>query len=372
MHVGELSASGWRFEASHSMIFSSSLAYSSSGRLAYITREAEEQFVVLDGEMQGTGWEGISDELGWSPNGERYSFVGKRGEQMFVAAPDNLWQIEGAPLPRRFAQNGDGSQIAWLTQAKHQELFINGQRFWQAPEFVENPVWSPDAKRMAFAFAGPQGVTISVDGREFGPYPSLNKGTPVWSPNSQRCGWAIQRRGKSVVVIDGEEHVLPFSVVQGGTLVFSPDGSRWALTARTGLLNLKGCIVVDGQSGPVYLGLGTTPPVWNPAGDALAYFVARGLKHTFIVCDGREGQRCTAFIDGSLSWSPDGEIVGCIAQQDGKPCIALEGRNGRSWSLSPEVGFLMRGDKVVFEADHTIRDLGFRTDGAVFGWTADL
>src|SRR5688572_20217024 len=81
--------------------------------------------------------------------------------------------------------------------------------------------------------------------------------------------------------------------------------------ARAGFLNLKGCVVVDGQSGPTYAGLGTTAPVWNPTGQALAYFAITGLKTTFIVCDGRAGQRCTAFVDGSLTWHAAGSMVGC-------------------------------------------------------------
>ncbi len=372
MRVGELSANGWRFESPHSEIFPASLVYSATGRLAYIMREAGQQFIVINGEVKNESWEAISDELGWSSDGQQYSFVGKRGAEIFVVAPDKTWKVVGASLPRRFAQSRDGSQIAWLTQPKHQQLFINGQLHWEAPQLIENPVWSPNGRRLTFAFADERGVTIRVDERDFGPYPSLNKGTPVWSPDSQRCGWVIQRKGKSILVLDGEEFGLPFAVVQGGTLSFSPDGSRWALAAHTGFLNLKGCVVMDGQNGPVYKALGTTAPVWNPAGDALAYFAAQGLKTTFIVCDGREGQPCTAFIDGSLTWNPDGEIVGCIAQQNKQPCLVLEGRDGRSWSVRPETGFLMRGEKVVFDESRSLHDLGFREDGSVFGWTAQF
>lgn len=373
MRVGELSAEGWRYDAPQSEIFPDSLVYSATNRLAYIVREAQQQFVVVDGQTQDGNWDAISDELAWSDDGQNYSFVGKRGKEIFVVGPgDKRWKIEGNPLPRRFAQNRDGSQIAWLAQSKHQQLFVNGQLHWEGPELIEKPVWSPDGKRLAFAFADEKGAAIRVDGRDFGPYTNLLKGSPVWSPDSQRCAWVIQRKGKSVLVIDGEESVLPFSLVQGGTLNFSPDGSRWALAARTGFLNIKGCVVVDGQSGPVYNALGTTPPVWNPAGDAVAYFVALGLKKTFIVCDGREGQHCTSFIDGSLTWNPEGSVVGCIAQQDKQSCIVVEARDGRSWSLRPETGYLMRGNSVAFDEGHGLHDLGFREDGSVFGWTVQF
>ncbi len=368
MRVGELSAAGWRFEDEHEAIFPLGLVYSSSNRLAYVASRAGQQFVVVDGQDENERWDGISDELGWSPNGQSYLFVSQRGAEVFVAGPHGAWPIEGQPLPRRFTQNLDGSQAGWVTQDRHQQLFINGQKCWEAPQIIENPTWSPDGRRLAFAFASEKGVTVRVDGREFGPYPSLNKGTPVWSPDSRRCGWVIQRRGKSVVVVDGEEFGLTFSTVQGGTLSFSPDGSRWALAARAGLLGLKGCVVQDGQAGPVYLALGTTPPVWSPNGYALAYFAGRGIKHTFVVCDGREGQKCTAFIDGSLTWHHEGQVVGCIAQQDGLPCLALEELDGRSWSLKPPQGGLIRAEKVVFDQGRSLHDLGFRTDGSVFGW----
>src|SRR5206468_2250023 len=118
------------------------------------------------------------------------------------------------------------------------------------------------------------------------------------------------------LVLDGEEVELAHSTVQSGTFAFSPNGTRWALTARTGFLKLKGCVVVDGHSGPIYNALGTVAPVWNADGSALAYCAAPGLKTTFIVCDGREGQHSMGFVEGSLTWNPEGTVVGCIAHQD--------------------------------------------------------
>lgn len=137
-------------------------------------------------------------------------------------------------------------------------------------------------------------------------------------------------------------------------------------------MNLKGCIVIDGQRGPAYVALGLRAPAWNPAGDALAYSASCNLTKVVIVYDGREGQRFSAIIDGSLTWNPDGSIVGCIAKQNNQPCLVLEGRDGRSWSLRPETGFLMRGDKVIFDDKHSLHDLGFRENGSIFGWTAQL
>lgn len=86
MRVGELSSDGWRFETPWSEIFAPLLTYSATGRLAYIVREAGQIFVVLDDEAQYEYWDDISDELYWSSDGDRYSYVGKRGTEIFVAS----------------------------------------------------------------------------------------------------------------------------------------------------------------------------------------------------------------------------------------------------------------------------------------------
>lgn len=371
MCVAELSAAGLSLSAPHDEIFPYSLTYSHGGAIAFIARENGSQFAVINGEKQNEIWDGISDELGWCANGQNYSFVGKRGDDICVVTPVNSWKMAGAPIPRRFACNGDGSQIAWITQSRQQQLWRNGELICEATEFLGNPVWSPDGTRIAFAFVTEKGVTVRVDDRDFGPQQvSFYKGEPVWSPNNQRCGWLIKRGSKSILVIDGEEIVLPAKTVQCETLAFSPDGKSWALAARAGFLGLKGRVIINGQSGPIYPALGTTAPVWNAQGDAVAYCMARGLKKTFIVCDGREGQPYGSFIDGSLTWNPGGNAAGCIAQLDGQPVLAIEERDGKSHALRPDDGFLVRGEKLTFDDDRTLHDLACREDGTFFGWTA--
>ncbi len=380
MCVGELSLDGLQLGAPFQEIFPYSLAYSGGGDRAYIARENGAQFAVVNGEKQGEPWDAISDELGWCDEGQTYNYVGKRGDEMFVVGGAQNWKLGGetlpwsgggAPLPRRFAQSPDGSQIAWIVQGRQQQLWRNGEIICEAQSFSGNPVWSPDGARMAFAYAGEKGVTIRVGEREFGPQQvSLYKGEPTWSADSRRCGWLIKRGNQSILVVNGEETVLPAKTVQCETLAFSPDGKGWALAARAGFIGLKGRAIINGESGPIYPALGVTPPAWNAAGDAVAYCAGRNLKTTFIVCDGRDGGHYNAFIDGSLTWNPGGNVVGCIAHRQRQFYVALEERDGRSHALRPETGFLIRGNRLIFDDDRALHDIGCREDGTFFGWTA--
>jgi len=109
----------------------------------------------------------------------------------------------------------------------------------------------------------------------------------VFSPDGSRFAYSARRGGKSRVVCDGKVVAVNNPT---GPLTFSPDSRHLALAAWHGD---KWSIVCDGREGPgfdrtkgPYAGPGR--PVFSPDSRHLAYRADRGDKR-FVVVDGMEG-----------------------------------------------------------------------------------
>ncbi len=368
LQVVRLSTDGIEKDAPYSVVLPSTMRYAPGGRFAYLARQEKSgPFVVVwDGVPESQGYDDVADEFHVSTDGTGYAVIAKRGEAMGIATRQNFWELSREPSTS-ITINHNGTQVAWIVS---KQLFINGKMVREAKEFLGKPLWSSDGTRLAYMATQSNGIYVYVGEEAFGPYDAVSLEPLVWSPNSQHCAWFVQRQGKNFLVLDGTEHKVDAAAIQPGTLSLSPDGQHWALSARAGFLRLKGCVVIDGVAGPIQTALGTHPPVWNSGSDTVAYFSA-GLNKKRIICGTREGEPYKGFVDGSLTWNPQGTIVGGVALGDTGPCIALEDSRGYSGSRAPSEGQLMKSDKVCFSAERTIHDLVMRPDGTVCLWQAD-
>jgi len=167
------------------------------------------------------------------------------------------------------------------------QVLIDGQPSSNVyPEIANNPRFSSDWKRIAFGantareFGDKAEGTglIVVDGKELEPRYEFVR-TIVFSPDGKRLGYEAKRRGKFVVVLDGQES-KEYKVVYPRSLVFSPDSRRFAYRANT---DQGESMVVDGvEHGPYNRIL--TPPTFSPDSRHIVYLAASD-KEQFAVID---------------------------------------------------------------------------------------
>jgi Tol biopolymer transport system component len=95
---------------------------------------------------------------------------------------------------------------------------------------LEDPVFSPDGKRVAFRAMWKYKWIVAVDDGKGEIFDAV--GVPVWSPDSARVAYAAQKDGKWFMVA-GYRRLEAFDEVLTPP-VWSPDGKKVAFGARKG------------------------------------------------------------------------------------------------------------------------------------------
>jgi Tol biopolymer transport system component len=153
---------------------------------------------------------------------------------------------------------------------------------------------------------------------------------PVFSPDGQQIAFISNRGGERGLWTIGREGGVPKRVVTAVVLEYfswSPDGREIVYASPAG--NLPGLSIVTVADGRVRrlptLG-GASSPAWSPIGDAIAYLEPPGSgpanPHLRFV-NGR-GEAIGAaladdpfFLNGFLSWSPDGQRLAAVRSPGG-------------------------------------------------------
>jgi WD40 repeat protein len=131
--------------------------------------------------------------------------------------------------------------------------------------------------------------------------------------NGCRIAWAERRGAKWAVVIDGQVGPEYNGI---GDIVLSPDGKYVAYGAKRNkwFVN-KWFVVIDGQAGPEYDGIGNI--VFGPDGKHVAYGARRNKRFAnkwFVVIDGQAGPEYDGI--GNIVFGPDGKHVAYEARRN--------------------------------------------------------
>lgn len=174
----------------------------------------------------------------WSRTGE-VAYRGAGGEGIFVGhrkvADDGAmpaWSRDG-----RLAYVGSGGAVSVLSRGRAQVVDARHSR-------TANPTWSPDGRRLAYAFVDDETRTggIAVDGRvvfhEDG-Y-GLEAG-PSWSPDGKRLAFDD---GTNLDVVDLAGRVTTIAPVAARDLAWSPRGDVIAIAEgdRVAVVDLHGAV----------------------------------------------------------------------------------------------------------------------------------
>ena len=229
-----------------------------------------------------------------------------RRDLLVVDPAEALWVLPVSGGPARRLGNLRGGMAVWspdgrsILFAQGRALYVGDadgaltQKLLEMPNYVEEPRWSPDGKRIRFTcpVSGPtyQVAIWEVDASGANPHPLF----PGWSHSSRRGHWSPDGR---------------YFLFQSPT-----DWNLWAVEEKRGL-RLRQGRPVQLTSGPIRFG----PPFPIPDGKQL-YSVGQFRRGELMRYDGAS-RRFVPFLGGisadQVDCSRDGQWVAYVAYPEG-------------------------------------------------------
>ena len=204
----------------------------------------------------------------------------------------NVGRLLPGAAPASLSVSPDGKRVAYFRKS------LDGKKWTLVVDDVEgepydgvsqnNPLFSPDSRRVAYAAESGSRKLAVVDGREGKDYDAV--GDITFSPDSQRVAYMAAQADERFMILDGAEQPLRFDALHASGPIFSPDSQRVGYAAKRGA---KWLVVIDGVAGAEYDGAGGL--AFSPDSRRWAHFANRGAK-SLVVLNGSE----SAEYDGIL------------------------------------------------------------------------
>ncbi|HOD81346.1 MAG TPA: NPCBM/NEW2 domain-containing protein [Phycisphaerae bacterium] len=157
---------------------------------------------------------------------------------------------------------------------------------------------------------------------EEGTWDAIARGSLACPPGqAKRLDYVACRGGKWSAVISGRPGP-PFDEI--GTILYSPDGDRYAYAARNGP---RVCLVVDGQAGPSFEGVQYPLNVFSPDGKTVVY-AARTPTSSVLMVDGKQVASYDRIDAASIVFSPDARHLAFAAGTKDKSFVVLDSKAG--------------------------------------------
>lgn len=144
------------------------------------------------------------------------------------------------------------------------------------------------------------------------------------SPDGKRIAGVIVRGERWTVLVDGTESP-GYEGVVNDSIHFSPDSKHVAYGAKR---DGKGIIVVDGKEFSSGLACSSGFPVFSANSAHFLYLVAHPESRLSVGMDGKEGKIWDSIMQGSLTFSPDGEHYVYVAKNGDASRVVLNGVAG--------------------------------------------
>ncbi|RPI79030.1 MAG: hypothetical protein EHM45_04395 [Desulfobacteraceae bacterium] len=373
-------------------------------RVAFVVREDDHEFVVVDGKKGKKYREIMEGTLSFSPDSESVVYGARLGGELGEVTVDGKKET-----PVSVRKHGD---VIWSPDKKRtayqivmgDSIFITGEKLrmvvdgeemdqYEYDELIEGPVFSPDGKRVAYAVKAGEKCFAVVDGKGHDPYDVISSGTLGFSPDSGKVFYeAITIKGNSIydwlhfavvdgtdgkqygaigrivcgpdgkhmayrailnkeefLVIDGKEQSVA-GEIQESTLVFSPDGKKTAyiIKEKSGWFSQA---VIDGKAGKPYPVI-KNGPCFSPDSKRVAYVVQANEKE-FVVVDGKEEKGYDEIVNDSFKFSADGKrIAYAVKTAPDNFCVIVDGIEGKPYEqiANGALFFSPDGKRVVYRA----------------------
>lgn len=250
---------------------------------------------------------------------------GASGEIVYTGKVSYEYPFTG--VTEVFLMDGDGSGQRQLTDLGDR---TSPTRSWDGLANLEDPVLSPDGRRIAFVAQAERGrnrelYAMDADG---GNKVRLTDndgfdGDPAFSPDGRRIAFVSARDGSDDVYVMGADGSNPARLTTGAADVrdpaFSPDGRRIAFVGGpSGNLDVH-VIDADGSNGTRLTDndVDDWNPAFSPDGRRIAFVSLRRHGGTWnqdvyaVDADGRDEQRLTRHPrkDDDPTFSPDGRRI---------------------------------------------------------------
>lgn len=298
--------------------------------VTYMAKRADKRFVVVDGKTRGVPTGSVS-RLFLTPDGKHVAYIDMTAMPFqFILDGEPLLDLPGFQptrlLSASIAFSPGPTRVAYIAGPHQQMVVVDGE---PGPKFdwignglgnhrayrIDPPVvFSPNGKRVAYVAGVRRQQVLVLDGQRFDEFEPV--ANPVFSPDSGRVAFAAQKGTKQVMVVANRAGV-PYDSVYGP--FFAPIGERFAYIGKEGH---KSFMVVDGKAGPGYERVGI--PVFSPDGRRVAYVGTTGGGSTTVVVDGREDP--TYDSASRPRFSPDGEKYAYIARKGGRSFAVVDGK----------------------------------------------
>lgn len=267
-----------------------------------------------------------------------------------------------------------GCHVVKVEGERGKEVFVrlDGKR-GKAYQNIAHPVFSPDGSALGYAVSGadgPRSGRFVINDREGPLFGEVFPNTFVFSHDGKRHAYLAKRAGKLVAVVDGVAQaeaggdLVPWvqppvfsadgssvgylegsalrkrmrAVVNGKpgdlfdgidlhSLLFSPDGKRFAYAANERSPADSWFVVIDGQRERAFDGLGVSY-AFSPDGKRFAY-TARQTNQWFLVVEGDRELAIEGIVDHTLTFSPDSRrLAYAVAKSDRRAYLVVDGKSG--------------------------------------------
>jgi hypothetical protein len=313
---------------------------------------------VLDGKRLSEEIRGILGSVWLSQDGSQYAYLVTDASSRNYLVVDGEEAIRGnssSPgsdyfMPSSFGENlvvcSAGPKLRWAI-ANFDTVIVDGKQLKHGglPNF-ERLHFSADGSSYAFLAQQDGEKFLVVNDRPQKRYEN------AWAPALSADGdhWALLV-SEPAVVVDGEK--FPTTTSGDWPIVFSPDGSRWAVRVlEDSYPDGQGHIVVDGERGETYATVGEVSiekdgfstqvevrrgtVVFSPDAKHVAYAAGiriddddaedYGRDYRFVVLDDQEGPRF-GWVDGTPVFSPDSRRLAywTAEKEEGPVSLVVDG-----------------------------------------------